>query len=146
MRDQLLKRLADSPVGALVPAVAGIRAITWGDRLTKAGFPAIVLTQIAPGRDYAHDGPDGLDGPLVQADVMARTNAALNALATALIAEMESQDDVAVGGVTVRFHHGFVVGDQGPMAEDLGAGAGGAGSDARVLRRVIEFEIPWEFL
>jgi hypothetical protein len=144
MRDHLLARLTTG-VGALVPAVDGLRAISWGERIAKAGFPALVLTQVTPGREYDHGGHDGLDRPLIQIDVMTRTVTssaieALNTLCSAVIAEMESQDDVTVGGVTVRFHHAFLVNDQGPMTEDVG----GAGSDVRVVRRMMEFEMMFE--
>jgi hypothetical protein len=139
MRDHLLARLTTA-VGSLVPAVGAVRAISWGERIAAAGFPALVLTQVTPGREYDHGGHDGLDRPLIQIDVMTRTVGALNTLCSAVIAEMESQDDVTVGGVTVRFHHAFLVNDQGPMTEDVG----GVGSDARVVRRMMEFEMMFE--
>jgi hypothetical protein len=146
MHDHLRARLIASPVGALVPAVNGIRAISWGERPPGAGFPAIVLTLITPGRDYTHSGFDNLPRPRVQFDVMATTVGAVNALSATLITELESQDDVVSGGTTVRFHHGFIVADQGPIADDLGGGTGGVGADARVFRRVIECEFFWEIV
>lgn len=139
---QLRARLIASPVGTLVPAVGALQAISWGERVTKAGFPAIVLTLINGGREYDHEGFDGLAQPRVQADLFHNSPADLVALADAYLTEMETVRTATVDGVTVKFHHGFLVNDQGPLVEDVG----GTGSDKRVHRRVIEHEFFWEIV
>lgn len=139
---QFRARLIASPVGTLVPAVGALRAISWGERSTKAGFPAIVLTLISGGRDYDHEGFDGLPRPRVQADLFHTSPASLVELADAYLTEMETPREATVNAVTVKFHHGFLVNDQGPLVEDVG----GTGSDKRVHRRVLEHEFFWEIV
>lgn len=141
MDTQLIKRLEPLVAAVAVPGGTA-RAIAWSERNAAAGFPAIVLTRVTSGRDYDHEGHDGLAFPRVQFDLYHDDAVALAVLANALIALMETQADVTVGGVTVRFHHGFLVDDQGPMADDLGS----AGTDRRALRRMMEWQFFWEIV
>lgn len=99
MEEALIARL-DAAVGMLVGSDAdGDPAIKWGDR-PRGVLPALVLTKVSPGRDYDHDGWDGLDEPRVQFDAWAATAEAAAELSRAVLAEMEAGADVD----GVRFH------------------------------------------
>lgn len=101
MKEALRSRLlADSAIAAIVG-----QNVAWDDRPRADGLPALVLAQIAPGRDYTHDGADALQMPWVQFDLFAADAATLNALEAAIIAEMETQP-VTVGGI--KFGMGFL--------------------------------------
>jgi hypothetical protein len=75
-------------------------ARSWGDT-----FPQMVLQEISPGREYTHDGHDGLDRPRVQFDIYALNGAEIERVEAALLAEME-RFDVVQGGT--RFGYGFL--------------------------------------
>lgn len=130
MEADLVARLdADAGTGVLVGRDADdVASISWGLLVQGAPWPALVLTKVSPGRDYTHGGPDGLDGPRVQIDVLAETDIAADALAKAVIACMEGAG--TVGGTT--FHHGFL---EGESWVDEGEQAGGKA----LFRIVLEF-------
>jgi Protein of unknown function (DUF3168) len=79
-----------------VPAITGLTGdrISWFDRVRGDGLPALVLTQISPGREYTHDGPDELDRPRVRFDCWADDQVSAKALARAVLTTMESAADV----------------------------------------------------
>jgi hypothetical protein len=79
-------------------------------------YPQLVCQEISPGREYTHNGPDGLDGPRVQFDIYADDEADIWAGEAALLAEIES---AATQGGT-RFHEGYLQGRSMPDPEDLG--------------------------
>lgn len=109
MEEALLARLlAASPIAAIV----GDR-VDWDDRSDP--MPSLTLTKVSPGREWTHDGPDGLDDPRVQFDCWASTKAARTALARAVLAEME-QPRVAAGW---RFHEGSVELERWTREDDL---------------------------
>lgn len=129
MRTALRTRLlADATLAGLLG-----QNVAWDDRPRAGGLPALMLTQIAPGRDYTHDGPDGLDFPWVQFDLFAESAQSIDAIATALLAEMES--GATAGGV--RFHPGFLEGDRGMPSEVLDG-------NLDVKHRIMEFRFHWE--
>lgn len=91
-------------------------------------YPQLVLQEISPGREYTHDGPDGLDQPRVQFDIYAETDAQLLAVEAALMAEMESP---AMVGAT-SFHHGYLESRSSPDPGDLA-------NNRAVLRLSLDF-------
>ena len=110
-RTDLIVRLrADAGVAAaLGTRVAWIEAGgTW------SAYPQLVLHEISPGREYTHDGPDGLDRPRVQFDVWGQGIAQLEAAEAALLTVMEAGGDQ---GAT-RFHEAALE-DRETGVEDL---------------------------
>lgn len=109
--------------------------IGWFDaaRSWERAYPQVVLQEVSPGRDYTHDGPDGLDHPRVQFDLLAVSDADLLATEAALTAAMEA------GGAqgSTRFHEGFLELRQSGDPVDLGDGT-------RVLRLIMDFTFHWE--
>ena len=115
-----------------VPALAALlddriaffeNARRWGQT-----YPQLVLQEITPGREYTHDGPDGLDEPRVQFDIFAVSGGSIEAVEAALLAAMESEADAG----DTRFHHAFLDGRRMLASDDLGNGR-------RVLRMSMDF-------
>lgn len=106
------KLLADTPFAALCPTVA------WDERPQSAPYPVTVLTLVAPGRDYTHDGWDGLNETLVQADVWAMTNAEALAISRALTAAIEPTTTIRGWEIGPA----FLQDEDGGGTEDLGGG------------------------
>ena len=105
--------------------------ISWFEaRRSWAEYPQIVMQEISPGRDYTHDGPDGLDEPRVQFDILAEDGADIEAVETALLAEME-QAGVEQG--STRFGFGFLVDRRMLDPVDLG-------NNRRVQRLKMDFQ------
>ncbi|MDP3550611.1 MAG: DUF3168 domain-containing protein [Novosphingobium sp.] len=103
MEEDLVARLvADAGVSAIVD-----EAVSWFERNRDDALPAVVLQKVSPGREYSHDGPDGLDGPRVQFDCLGRTMDEAAALKRAVLACMEQGATV---GDTV-FHIAFLEGE-----------------------------------
>lgn len=81
--------LADDTLASLVTDVV------WDERPETGSFGPdktlgiMVLTLVAPGRDYTHDGWDGLDQTLVQFDAWHRDPDAAAAIARATIGAIE---------------------------------------------------------
>ena len=98
-------------------------ARSWGET-----YPQLVLQEISPGREYTHNGPDGLDEPRVQFDIYAESGTAIEAIEVALLAEMERE---AVQGGT-RFHFAFLQGRRMLPPDDLA-------NQTRVLRMSMDF-------
>ncbi|MES3154345.1 DUF3168 domain-containing protein [Sphingomonas faeni] len=107
------KLLADAGVKALA------REIVWDERNQNGPLPAIVLTLVSPGREYNHDGWDGLDDSRVQADIWAKTPAEALALFRALVPAIEPET-TTLGWV---IGPAFLDDDAGGQSEDLGGGA-----------------------
>lgn len=100
MEEALVARLT------AVATPAGDR-VSWFERVRGDALPALTLTKVSPGREYTHDGPDGLDGPRVQIDSWAATPEDAAGLSRAVLPVMEAGADV--GGV--RFHPAELVGE-----------------------------------
>lgn len=98
------KLLANTAIAAVVSK------IVWDERPESGALPVIVLTMVAPGREYTHAGWDGLDAPLVQADVWARDPSTARAITLALTAAIEPVETVA----------GYVIGPCFLESEDGG--------------------------
>lgn len=107
MEEDLLTRL-DGLGGA---------AADWFDR--PSVFPAIIMTKIDAGREWTHDGPDGLDEPRVRFECWALMKAEAGALARALRGEMEQPR--VVGGT--QFHEGVLELEAWDKVDDLPGGA-----------------------
>lgn len=113
-RTDLVARLkADAGIAAAVGTRVALieRGRSW------SAWPCLVLHEISPGREYTHDGPDGLDEPRVQFDVWGIGIDHLEAVESALQAVMEA------GGTqgSTKFHPAFLEGrDTG--VEDLADG------------------------
>lgn len=130
-RGDLLTRLrADAGLAAL----CGTR-IAWFEagRSWVRTYPQVVLTEITPGREYTHEGPDELDRPRVQFDVMAADGAGAQAVESALLAEMEG---TATAGAT-QFHEGFLEDRRTLEPVDLG-------DQVRVFGLQMDFTFHWQ--
>lgn len=110
-------------------AVAGLSAlgtrISWMERSRRVTpeFPALVATMVSPGRDWTHDGPDGLDRPRVQFDLYGKSVDQLRDLFDALRDELETAPFVDVGGAGgTRFHPAMLDTQRDMPAEDLSDG------------------------
>ncbi|MAY20313.1 MAG: hypothetical protein CL955_06815 [Erythrobacteraceae bacterium] len=125
-RGDLISRLR---ADAALAAALGTRIAWFEAGRSWTTFPRLVLQEISPGRDYTHSGPDGLDGPRVQFDIFAEDGEAVEAVETALIAEME-QAVVETG--STRFHHAFLEGRRMLDPVDLG-------NNRRVQRMTLDF-------
>lgn len=130
MDEALIARLV-----ALAAVSAAGAAVAWDERPRSDGVPCIVLTLISAGRDYTHDGADGLDFPWVQIDFWGGDAAALIVLRDAVIAEIESA--AVVDGI--RFHAGFLESSRSSVPETLDGGQ-------TLHRRLIEVRFHWEAL
>jgi hypothetical protein len=115
LKGAFLARLKASTVSTLV---AG--RITWGGRPETGKLPAIVLSKVAPGREWTHEGPNPLVNPWVQVDIWGPSDT-VTPIAEALQIEMERLDDATAGGWTFK-PPAMLVGDQGPAPEDLTGG------------------------
>ena len=69
--------------------------IYWGKRPQNAPLPGVVLTKVAPGQGWTHEGPDPLVNPWVQIDVYAASLPSASSVASALQAEMQRIDPVS---------------------------------------------------
>lgn len=111
-RADLLTRLRGD---AALASVFGTRIAWFQAARSWATYPQLVLQEISPGREYTHNGPDGLDEPRVQFDIYADTDASLLAGEAALMAEMEGTAQV---GAT-RFGNGYLAGRSTPDPDYL---------------------------
>lgn len=103
MEESLVRRLVEADGLA---AIFGAR-IAWFGRQRGGGLPELILSKISPGREWTHDGPDGLDHPRVQFDGYYRNADQAAAGARALLAEMETATDAAGW----RFHPAMLAGE-----------------------------------
>lgn len=94
MEEALVTRFAGV---SAIAAIAGAN-IAWFERPRVGGLPALTIDKVTPGSDWTMSGPDGLDGPRIQTDCWASSDAEAVALARAVRAEMERVDPVTVGG------------------------------------------------
>lgn len=124
-RQDLIARLR---ADAALAAAFGTRIAFFEAARSWTAYPQLVLQEVSPGREYTHNGPDGLDGPRVQFDIYATDDASLLAAETALMAEMESE--VTVGGT--KFHHGYLEARSMPDPGDLA-------NQRRILRLSLDF-------
>jgi hypothetical protein len=127
----MIARLAGcAPIAAIL---ASGEAVGWHERPASLGFPSISLTDASSGREYTHDGHDGLDRPRVQFDLCSLDAVTLIALRDAVRAEMEQARDIGA----VRFHVAMEVSHFRPPPETLPDGK-------RVYRITQEWEFFWE--
>jgi hypothetical protein len=125
-REDLVARLkADA---ALTSAFAGRIAFFEAARSWTA-YPQLVLQEVSPGREYTHNGADGLDRPRVQFDIYAETGASLIAGEAALFAELE-QDKIEQGAT--RFGFATLEGRSMPDPDNNA-------DDRRILRLSLDF-------
>lgn len=104
MEEDLIARLIGSTaIGAMI----GDRA-NWGGRVRGDAPPSITLHKVSPGREWTHDGPDGVDRPRVQFDCFGATDDAAAALSRLVRAEMETPAEI---GAT-QFHPAMLEGEQ----------------------------------
>lgn len=130
-RDDLVTWLrADGGVAAALGA-----RVAWFEAQRNWGraYPQLVLEEISPGREYTHDGPDGLDRPRVQVNLLGLPENDLEAAEAAVIAAFEAG---GTAGATL-FHEGFVDGRRTLEPADLGDGT-------RVMGIAIDFLFHWE--
>lgn len=103
MRGDLRARLeADAGIAAIVGG-----AVSWFEKNRRNVYPAVILNGIDPGRDYTHQGPDGLDLPRVQIDSYGTTAAQADALGLAVRAAMEPAQTFG----STAFGPGFLEGE-----------------------------------
>lgn len=103
MEEDLVARLG---ADATIAGLCGVR-ISWFGRQRADVLPALALTKVSPGREYDHDGADGLDNPRVQVDCWTDDPDDLLALRDAVLAEMEAS--ATTGGTT--FHPATLEGE-----------------------------------
>lgn len=113
-RTGLIARLRANPALA---AACGTRIALIEAARSWDAWPQLVVNEVSPGRDYTHDGPDGLDGPRVQFDIWGQGIAQLEAAEAALTTLMEAGG--TQGGT--RFHPAFLE-DRELTSEDLANG------------------------
>ena len=89
---------ANGGISALIGKASGAPSISWGLPGQGWPWPALVLVMVTPGRDYTHAGPDGLDGPRIQIDVLAETDVSAAAVAVAVLAAIEAGGTVGTTG------------------------------------------------
>lgn len=94
LQDAFRSRLLAS--GALTALVDD--RVYWSKRPQNAALPALVLTKVAAGQEWTHDGPDPTVNPWVQIDIYAETLPSASVIASALMAEMQRIDAVTVEG------------------------------------------------
>lgn len=124
-RGNLVARLRGD---AALAAQLGTRIAWFEAARSWKSYPQLVLQEVTPGREYTHDGPDGLDWPRVQFDIYAGPGSTLEAVEAALLAEMEST--ASQGGTF--FHQAYLEGRTMPGPDDL------ANQD-RILRLSMDF-------
>lgn len=100
-RGDLVARLRGD---AALAALLGTRIAFFEAARSWEAYPHLVLQEISPGREYTHDGPDGLDEPRIQFDIYAESGTSIEAVEAALLAEMEG---TATQGGTF-FHEGYL--------------------------------------
>lgn len=110
-RTDLVARLRGN---AAMTAAVGTRVAFIERGRSWSAWPCLVLHEISPGREYTHDGPDGLDEPRVQFDVWGEGIVQLEAVEAALRTVMET------GGTqgSTKFHPAFLE-DRDTGVEDL---------------------------
>jgi len=114
MEEALHDRLiADAAVGPLI----GDRA-AWGERIEAESLPALVLNRVTAGRDYDHDGNDGLQTPIIQIDCLGSSYIAARALACKVIDAVEPA--ATEGGI--EFGQSFLQADRDMDPVDLPGG------------------------
>lgn len=124
-REDLVTRLRGN---APLAAVFGQRIAFFEAARSWTLYPQLVLQEISPGREYTHDGADGLDGPRVQFDIYSDTETGLLDGETALLIAMESEQTVG----STRFHFGFLEARSMPDPGDLA-------NQRRILRLSMDF-------
>lgn len=129
MEEALVARLLAS---ASLAAIFGTR-IFWDDLPQSTTYPALRLTNITPGRDYTHDGHDGLSDPLVQFDSFGRSKGEATRGARALIATLEQ---TATQG-SIKFGMSFLDGERTLPTVSLSGGQ-------RIFGLSLDFRIFYE--
>jgi len=104
---------------ARLKAAAGVGGVVaWGELPRAGALPSTMLTFIAPGREWTHEGVVGLERSRVQIDSWAATSVVALAAARAVLAEMETA--VTIAGVV--FEPAQLEGRMGPEPDDLTGG------------------------
>ena len=124
MEEDLVARLTSAQA---VAAIVGDN-VNWFER-TRGAFAELTLFKVSPGREWNHNGPDGLDRPRIQFDCWAGSAETAAALGRAVVGEMEQAR--AVGGT--RFWPGQL------LAEDW-TSEGEDGGGTPVFRARLDFE------
>lgn len=108
--------LASAALKALCPKVV------WDER-PQGTYPATTLTLVSPGREYTHDGFDGLSESRVQADVWSLEKAEALAISRALVAAIEPTATIDAGPAGKwEIGPAFLDSEDGGGTEDLGGG------------------------
>ena len=129
MEEALVARLrADATIAAQVATKNSRPSVDWIER--PEALPAITLQDVSAGRNYTHDGANGLAAPVVQIDCWAGTYGEAKTLARAVIAEMETSATVS----GVEFITSFLDASRGMNPEDLGGGI-------KVFRQSLDFTV-----
>jgi hypothetical protein len=125
--DLAARIVANSGIAAMI----GTRA-AWYERPRSGGFPAMVLSKVAPGREYILAGTaDELDSPRVQFDFFAET--ATDAIALARLVRTLLETSATQG--TTLFHPAMLIMELSHPPEDLEGGV-------KVYHLIMDFEIP----
>ncbi len=110
------KLLANAAFEALCPKVV------WDERPQDV-YPATVLTLVSPGREYTHDGFDGLSESRVQVDIWSLDKALALAISRALVVAIEPTGvTTTIGAGSWEIGPAFLDGEDGGGTEDLGGG------------------------
>lgn len=115
-----------------IAAIVGTK-VTWGDRPQGKDLPALVLLLVVPGRDYTHQGADGLTGARVQIEAYGKT--ALQAVQLQRLVTAEMEDPKTVG--SIRFDMCFQQG--GPDGASIDLDGGG-----KAYQRLSDWLVFWE--
>ena len=130
-RGDLVTRLR---ADAALTAAVGVRVAWFEAARGWEAYPLLAMQEISAGREYTHDGPDGLDEPQVQFDIYGVSAAEVEAVEDALMAEMET---AAVDAGSTRFHMGFLQRRNAGKPEDLADGR-------RIFRMTLDYLFHWE--
>lgn len=133
MEGDLIARLrGNTQVAAAAGVFGGRPAIDIHERKSNdhGAFPAVVLTKIAPGREYDHDGPDALERPRIRFECFALSGAESILMARAVRDALEVAE--TAGGT--RFHRGKVRFERSFPPEDI--------ATLRIFRTILDMEIP----
>ena len=130
----LRKRLREArAIADLTGRVGGKPAIDLGERKSNdpGAFSSIVISLIAPGRNYDQDGASATRQALFRFEIFSLSADPGILLKEALAAELQGKPATAIGGV--RFAPGFVFGDRPGGVDNIG--------ELRVHRRILDMDI-----
>jgi hypothetical protein len=102
----------------LAANLPGVTSIAWDESPQAATNPRVVLSIVSRGREYTHDGHDGLDETRVQIDIYSDTTTQKWAIARAIIPALEAESNF--GGWSLN--PAFLDGDRDFAPIDMGGG------------------------